>query len=118
MSNNKRILWPTGEATVVTAADAAVIAVEAFNNLTIVNVPALSQAATINVTVDPEIREGAKLIINVDQGATGRNVTMGTGIVGDDLTGVANDKDTITAVYNSADGAFRITGNHKTVDAA
>ena len=97
---------------------AAVITLAVYDNLTIVEMPGLTANTTINLTIDPEIRPGARLLINVDQDATGRNVAFGTGLIGDGLTGVANDKDTIEAVYNKADGAFRVTNIHKTTDAA
>lgn len=119
-TQNQRIKYPFGEATVIndlqdldTLAPAAI-----WNNLTIIKVPALGQNATLNLTLDSELEDGALLKIDMNQGATGRNLTLGTGFVGSGITGVANDKDTIEAVYDSVEAAFRVSSNFKSVDAA
>lgn len=114
------ILWPFGDAAPnrVAPAYAATIEVEVFDRLTIIDMPTLTGAPTLDLDIDAETPDGALLVINVDQGATGRNVTLGTGFVGDDLVGVANDKDTIIAQYSSSDGTFRVISIYKTVNAA
>lgn len=118
MSNNKRILWPAGAPDHQTPDYAATIELAIYDNLTIVDMPTLTGAPTVNLTADAELRNGAQVIINVDQDGTGRNVTWGSSVEGDDLSGVANDKDTVVMVYNKTAGNFRIVSNHKTVDAA
>ena len=118
MSSNNKILWPYGPADQPAPAFAAVISIDVFDNRTIVDMPPLTGACTVDLVISGEIRNGAEIFLNVDQDAAGRNVTLGDGFLGDNLVGVANDKDTIHAIYNEADGAFRVVSNHKTVDAA
>ena len=111
-----KVLWPFGAADVVSPVFAVNISVDVENTLTIVKMPVLTAATNIDLVIDSEIRVGAMLIVQADQGATGRNVAFGTNIIGDDLVGVANDKDTVTMVYDGS--MFRITSKEKTVDAA
>ena len=118
MSNERYVLWPIGDPDVQSPLFAPVISLNVYDNLTIVNMPGLTANTTIDLVIDPEIREGARLLINVDQDATGRDVALGNGFLGDGLIGVPNDRDTIEAVYNKEDGAFRVTNIHKTTDAA
>ena len=117
--NNQRILWPEGIITRLALVYAAVITTVAiWNRKTVIDMPVLTGDATLNLTIDAELEDGAELIINVDQDATGRDVILGTGIEGDDLTGVANDKDTILLQYNKSAGVFRVVSIFKTVDGA
>jgi hypothetical protein len=81
-------------------------------------VAAQVQHATLNVSISKELPDGSILEVNMDQGATPRNLIFGTGIVGSGITGVANDKDTALLTYNKSAGKFRVVSVHKTVDAA
>ncbi len=86
---------------------------------TILKYTAPAGALTLNLDIDSEVKAGAELIIYVDQGATGRNVALGTGFDTEapDLTGVANDSDVISLVYDGT--AFLATSTWlKVVDAA
>lgn len=77
----------------------------------------LTGATTINLAADADLQVGATLTVEVVQGGTGRNVVLGTGITGDDLTGVANDVDVLVFKYVST-GAWVCISNYKTVNAA
>lgn len=112
---NGKILWPFGAADVLNPADAANIEVSVSNNLTIINIPAMGGNRTLDIDADPELRPGALLMVNVDQGATARNLALGTGLLGQELTGVINDKDTLTFVWDGA--VFRQVALVKNVDA-
>jgi hypothetical protein len=117
--SNPLIMWPFGSESPSRLAPASAANVELAirDRLTIVDY-APAAATTMTLDIDAETPDGALLVINVDQGGTGRNVTLSTGFVGDSLTGVANDKDTILAIYNKAAGTFRVVSKYKTVDAA
>lgn len=60
-------------------------------------------AITINLSAGANLEVGAEVLIDVVQDGTGRNVTLGTGIVAPDLTGVANDRDTIRLEWNGTE---------------
>lgn len=113
-----KVLWPFGEADVLTPDYAAEVALEIENNLTIIKAPTLTGALEFTLTADPELRPGAKVIIDVTQGATGQDVTFAAGgdVVAPDLTGVANDRDIIELTW---DGSEFVGGLwQKVVDAA
>jgi hypothetical protein len=76
----------------------------------------LTGATTINLTADADIQVGATLTIDVVQGATGYNLVLGTGIVGADLTGVANDRDVLVLKYTGTE--WVLLSNTKVIDAA
>ena len=77
----------------------------------------LTAATTINLTAGTEISIGATLTIDIVQGGTGYNLVLGTGIVGDDLVGVANDRDVVVLKYTAVD-TWVVVSNTKIVDAA
>lgn len=112
----EKILWPFGEADVLSPAYAASVAIEIDNNMTIIVAPALTGAIEFDLSAHAELRPGAIVVINVDQGATGRDVTFGSEVVGAGITGVANDKDTVTLQWTGS--KFRVISNIKIVDAA
>ena len=110
------IKWPFGYATKLAPAAAATHDIEIENNKTFISLTGLAQATTVNLTADVELEAGAEVIIDVVQGGTGRNVTLGDNIVAPDLTGVANDRDKITLVWNGTAG---VGGSwDKVIDAA
>jgi hypothetical protein len=93
--------------------------VEVEDHLTIITLSSLTGAATLNCTAGDTLTVGAMVIVKVVQGATGRNVTMGTLFDSSvaDLTGVANDTDIITCFYDGT-SLVGITDWVKIVDAA
>lgn len=114
--SEKRLMWPEGNITRLAPASAAVYALAIFNSKTIVDLNP-TEAGTIDLTIDAECPDGAELIVNVNQDGVGRAISMGTGIEGDNLAGVANDKDTLILVYNKDAATFRVASNYKTVNA-
>jgi hypothetical protein len=76
----------------------------------------LSAATIVNLIPASDLEPGTEVHIDVVQGGTGRNVSLEDNIVAPDLTGVANDRDTITLKWNGTEfigGAWA-----KVVDAA
>jgi len=91
-------------------------AITVSNSKTIVVLDEPSGAVSLDITADDELPIGAELIIDCPQSATGRDVTFNSGAVGAGITGVANDRDVVTLVYNGT--TFLQTRVEKIVDAA
>lgn len=112
-------LFPEGNADVQSPASAAAYSLPVANTNTIIQL-APAVAGTLDLLPSSELKAGSKVMVDVDQGATGRNITFGsTGstIVAPNLTGVANDRDVIELVWTGSEfvalGAW-----FKVVDAA
>jgi hypothetical protein len=114
--SEKRIQWPSGKVTRLAPEFAAAIDVDIWNRKSVVDMPALTGATTLNLIPDAEIEDGAEVTVNVDQGAAGYDVAFGSNIVGDALTGAPNDKDTLVFQYSKSAGKFRLVSKFKTVD--
>ena len=114
------INWPFGAADYQLADDqTGTLTPSIKNSKTILKYTAPAGALTLNLDIDSEVKAGAELTIYVFQGATGRNVTLGTGFNSQapDLTGVANDADVINLVYDGSAFLAKSTWL-KVVDAA
>lgn len=118
MSN---ISFPFGNAEEVVITDAATSTITIEDALTIVSAGPIGQAITaLSLAVVDRLPIGSKVVIDIQQGATGRNVAFGSAgetIVAPDLTGVDLDRDIIELVWTGSDfvalGAW-----YKVVDAA
>lgn len=99
-----KLKWPFGASDIknITGTGAETIIID--NNKTVLKISGLTGIKTLNLDIDPELQAGAELIIEVTQGATGRNVVLGTGFQTNspDLTGDANDVDSIVCEYDGA----------------
>lgn len=93
------VKFPFGKITKLAPAYAANQAITIENMLTYIKLTALTGATDVDLIAAEGLEEGAEVIIDVIQGATGRNVTTTTGIISPDLTGVANDRDRIKLTY-------------------
>lgn len=106
MSNIK---FPFGDAKQVTITDAATSTIIIDDAFTIVSAGTISQAITaLSLTAGDNLNIGAMVRFDVLQGATGRNIAFGAAgdaIVAPDLTGVANDRDTVELFWNGTDFA-------------
>ncbi len=107
----------TGDVSTINAPTAAGQTITHSDNNQYVKLTGLTAATTINMAAGSELAIGAEITIDVVQGGTGRNVVLGTGIVGDDLTGVANDRDVLILKYVATD-TWVCVSNYKTVNAA
>jgi ribosomal protein L9 len=120
----KLIKYPFGEATVSALADAATMNVTIQNSKTILKATAgFGQAVTgLSLTAHDELEDGAEVIVDIKQGATGRNVTFGSvgnAIVAPALTGVALDRDVIRLRYDKTEDKFiALSAWQKVFDAA
>lgn len=114
--------FPFGAADVQALVGADLAADVAVTNggLTILNIGTLSAAVTLNLDLLDDIPVGASLIVEVSQGATGRNVTLGTGFDGDApvLTGVASDVDAMEFYFDGTAFVNKTALWQKRVDAA
>lgn len=114
-----KIKYPMGTADVITvdAPTAGGHELTIDNNLEIIKLTGLTAATTINFAFANLLEAGARVVLDVVQGATGRNVTLGTGAKAPVLTGVASDRDSIELIYDGTE--LIATGPWvKTVDAA
>jgi hypothetical protein len=107
-----KIMWPAGKPDVKSPAYAAAIDVTIENRKTILKL-ALTGAATLNLTIDPEILRsssaGAVLQIEATADGTNRALTLGTGIEAPVITVVANKTHT-QGFELSDDGVFKPVG--------
>jgi hypothetical protein len=101
--------FPYSNAEVVAVADQAVVNIAITDNLTILQISGVGQAFTdfsLSADQTPPLQIGAKVVIDFTQGATPYNLTFGsTGdtITAPDLTGVANDRDTISLIWTGTE---------------
>lgn len=119
------IKFPFGEATVVELEDAATISVDIKNTKTILKASSgFGQAVTgLNLVASKDLMDGSEVEVDIQQGATGRNVTFGSAgnaIVAPNLTGVASDRDVLTLRYDKSADKFiaKTAAWQKIVDAA
>jgi hypothetical protein len=111
--SEKLLQWPDGPLDRQAPASAAAVELAVWNKKTVVDYsPAVATAMT--AVPSAELNDGAELIINVDQDATGRSITLGAGFEGTGITGNANDKDSIICSYDKAAGVFRVLSVYKT----
>ena len=113
------IKYPFGAADIQTPADAETINVDITDQLTILTMPTLGGNRTLNLSASEELMPGAVVFIDQAQNGTGRDLAFGSGgstIAAPDLTGVANDRDTIALMWNGS--AFVGGAWAKVVDAA
>jgi hypothetical protein len=102
------IKYPFGVAATESINDAAVPdTITISNNLTLVSrAGGFGQAVTaLNLLADSGLEIGARVKVDIAQGATGRNVTFGSGgstIVAPVLTGVADDRDVIWLTWTGS----------------
>lgn len=96
------------------------IAVDVTNARTVVDVDQVTDAITISInSVESELVDGgAELVFILRQdSAAGDDVTLGSGIKGQTITGVADDVDVVHAILDK-NGDFIVTSIEKAVDAA
>jgi hypothetical protein len=110
------VKFPFGPATKLAPAHAAVHSITIENMLTFLTLSGLAAAIEIDLAAAADLEPGAKVVIDVIQGATGRNVTLDANIIAPDLVGVNLDRDTITLTWNGT--AFVGGAWAKVIDAA
>jgi hypothetical protein len=111
---NEKIMWPLGEADLSTPAYAATIAVTISNMLTILKLAILTGNATLDLTIDSQVRKGAIVVIEVPATANAQNLTLGAGIDGPVIVGVAGKTNAQSFVYDGT--KFVPMGSYAQVD--
>jgi hypothetical protein len=113
------VRFPFGPADVQAFTGTGAKAVTVDDLLTVVNLTAMTGEVTVNLTFETGLPIGARMLIHAVQGATGRDVVLGTGFAASaaDLTGVANDEDIIELYYNGT-SMINLAAWQKIVDAA
>lgn len=97
----KRIMFPFGAADAQTPAYAAALALTITNQLTHVTLSnAMSGGMTVNLTIDSEVKRGARLILTAASDGTARTITPGTGMLGTAEAGVISKTKQLVFEYN------------------
>jgi len=117
MAQTTRIKFPIGEATYLTKDAVASVTDTIWNNKTVIKITGLTEGLTVNLTPDSEIEDGAKVIVDVVQGATKQDITWGANMVAVAVTGVASDRDSYSFTYSATEQKF-ILDSGKSIDAA
>jgi len=118
------INWPFAAADSQDLTDSDSVTLQINNAFTIVQSDTgdISQAITeLNVDANDELPVGSILIILIEQGSTGRNVTMGDEfdtVHAPNLTGVANDKDLLVMYWTGTVWVAVTAAWQKILDAA
>ena len=94
------VKYPFGPATKLAPDHSAAHSITIDNMLTFISLSGMTANATVALVPAEGLEEGAEVVIDVTQGATGRNITPSTNCVAPALTGVTNDRDTITLKWN------------------
>lgn len=100
--------FPFGPADVQSKAYAATIAATITDAKTYLNLAQMTGAATLNLTVDPQLEVGAELIVSVSADGTNRTLTPGTGMTG--LAQTINANKSHVARYTFNGTSFIHTG--------
>lgn len=96
----EKINWPQGEADKQDLAYLATQEVTIRNMMTILNFAILTGDTTLNLTIDSQVRKGARLLLKVPATASADDLTLGTGIDAPVIVGVAGKTKTQEFVYD------------------
>jgi len=96
----EKINWPHGEADSQTLAYAAIQAVTITNMFTVLIFTILTGDTTLNLTIDSQVRKGAKLLLKVPATNNADDLTLGTGIDAPVIVGVATKTKTQEFTYD------------------
>jgi len=94
------IKYPFGAADNQTPAYAATLAVTITNAVTFLTPAVMTGALTVNLTIDANVKAGARLIGRFLSDTTARTVTFGTGFTSPTLAGVISKTKEIEFVYD------------------
>ena len=103
------IKYPMGAADQQSKAYAAVISATILNHLTALVIAQMTGNATVNLTVDSQMKVGAEVNIEVSADATSRTLTPGTGMRGNSVTVTANKSLLVCYYYNGTDFIHKST---------
>lgn len=98
----EKINWPQGEADKQDLAYATTQAVTIKNMMTILSFAILTGDTTLNLTIDSQVRKGARLLLKVPATNNADDLTLGTGIDAPVIVGVAGKTKTQEFVYDGS----------------
>jgi hypothetical protein len=96
----EKINWPQGLADEQSLSFATTIAATITNMLTILTLAQLTADATLDLTIDSQVREGAIVHLVVPALTNGFDLTLGAGIDGPAIVGVATKTKTQSFFYD------------------
>lgn len=96
----ENVNWPQGEADKQALAYAAAQAVTVKNMMTILDFAILTGDTTLNLTIDSQVRKGARLLVKVPATNNADDLTLGAGIDAPIIVGVAGKTKTQEFVYD------------------
>jgi hypothetical protein len=108
------IQYPFGAADLQTLAYAATQAVTISNESTILKFDILTGDTTLNLTIGAQIRKGAQLLLVVPATNNADDITLGTGIDGANIVGVAGKTKTQGFIYDGT--SYKPTGGSTQID--
>ncbi len=94
------VVFPTSEKQTVAAS--ATIAVDVERVITVIDLGTLAAAAILNLTVGTDVPVGAILVVKAKSDATGRNITLGTKLEGDTITGIASKTKIASFIFDGS----------------
>ena len=100
----KRIMWPEGAADEQAVAYAANPVVSITNMMTILTFAILTGDSELDLDIDSEVKDGAQLLLIVPATANADDLTLGDGIQGPVIVGVAGK--TKTQKFTLSNGVF------------
>lgn len=97
-----KVLYPFGAATQLTVAYLAVMALseDVCNNKSLIEVEQMTGNGTLNLTLDPELREGADIYLKVSADGVERTLTLGTGTDGSTVVVPLNSTVNVHLYFN------------------
>lgn len=110
----QQISYPVGNADVQALAFAATQNVTIKNEMTVLDFAILTGDTTLNLTITPGIRNGAKLLLKVPATNNADDLTLGTAIDGPAIVGVATK--TKTQAFTLYNGVFLPDGAAVQID--
>lgn len=94
------VAFPFGQATLLTPAYSATLAVTITDQLVILKPAAMTGSMTINLTLPPDLHIGAMLLMELLSDTTARTVTFGTGFTAPTLAGTISKTNSYMFVYD------------------
>ncbi len=96
------VRYPFGEADVLNIDSAAAMTATIKNSKTQLTISQMSAAGTLDVALHPELSVGDELTVKVSADGTGRVLTLGDGLTGNNFTVTANKSATLTFEFDGS----------------
>jgi hypothetical protein len=99
-AEDRFVNFPFGAADTQSKPYAATIPATIKNSKTIINIAQMTGAATLNLSLHPELKAGAVLIVKASADGTNRELTPGTGMTGNAYTIPASKSAVLTFEFD------------------